>query len=96
MNNQQTPFSVRVSRVDFAIEAIKALTHYSKLSEQYHKEYKTHFEDRDLRIIYTEHYLNASELSERVKTIISIVSTSPDEFVNVTEDIYKLIYKCDS
>lgn len=93
MNNQQTLFSVRVSKGDFLAKAKEAYEDYSELSEQYHKEYKIHFDDRDLRIIYTGHYLNASELSERVKTIISMVSHSSDEFVTVTEDIYKLIYK---
>ena len=32
MNNQQTPppqFSVRVSKVDFVLKALKAYTHYS-------------------------------------------------------------------
>ena len=96
MNNQQIQFSVRVTKGDFLAKAKEAYEDYSELSEQYHKEYKTHFDDRDLRIIYTEHYLNASELFKRVKNIISMVNISSDEFVDVTEDIYKLIYKCDS
>ena len=69
MNNQQTQFSVRVSKGDFLVKAIKAYHYYAKSSMH-----------------------NAN----RLKTIISMASDSPDEFVNVTEDIYKLIYKCDS
>ena len=34
--------------------------------------------------------------TERLKTIINMVNISTDEFVTVTEDIYKLIYKCGS
>lgn len=34
--------------------------------------------------------------TERLKTIINMVNLSSDEFVTVTEDIYKLIYKCGS
>ena len=96
MNNQQTQFSVRVSRVDFVIESLKAHTHYSKLYKQYSTEADECLDDSGLKDIYREFPLKAFDLSERVKTIISMVSTSPDEFVTVTEDIYKLIYKCDS
>ena len=34
--------------------------------------------------------------TERLKTIINMVNLSSDEFVTVTEDVYKLIYKFDS
>ena len=34
--------------------------------------------------------------ANRLKTIINMVHISSDEFVTVTEDIYKLIYKFDS
>lgn len=34
--------------------------------------------------------------TDRLKTIINMVNISTDEFVTVTEDIYNLIYKCDS
>lgn len=96
MNNQQTPFSVRVSRVDFVTEALKAYTHYSKLDKQYSIDADECVNDSGLKDTYRDFSSKAFELSERVKTIISMVSDSPDEFVNVTEDIYKMIYKCDS
>lgn len=34
MNNQQTIFPVRVSKVDFVLKALKAYTYYSKLSKE--------------------------------------------------------------
>lgn len=71
MNNQQTQFSVRVSKKDFLFKSLKAYAYYAKSISSVHN-------------------------TKRLKTIISMVNISPDEFVNVTEDIYKLIYKCDS
>ena len=96
MNNQQTLFSVRVGRVGFALKALKAYTCYSKLSKERLEESNVCDRGGDLWRIYTEYYLNYKELSERVTNIISMVNISSDEFVAVTEDIYKLIYKCDS
>ena len=97
MNNQQTlPFSVRVSKADFVLKALKAYTHYSKLSKEYSNYADKCIDDRELKNIYREFSSKSSDLSERVKNIISMVNTSSDEFVDVTEDIYKLIYKCDS
>ena len=99
MNNQQTPppqFSVRVSKVDFVLKALKAYTHYSKLSKEYSTYADKCIDDRELKNIYREFSSKSSDISERVKNIISMVNVSSDEFVNVTEDIYKLIYKCDS
>ena len=96
MNNQQTIFSVRVSKVDFVLKALKAYTYYSKLSKESLEESNAYNRGEDLCGIYTEYYLNYKELSERVKNIISMVNISSDEFVDVTEDIYKLIYKYDS
>lgn len=96
MNNQQTQFFVRVGRVEFTLKALKAYTYYSKVSKEYLEESNVHYEDRDLWSIYTGHYLNYERLSKRVMGIISMVNLSSDEFVDVTEDIYKLIYKYDS
>ena len=97
MNNQKTlPFSVRVSKVDFVLKALKAYTHYSKLSKQILEEYNACDTEGSLRRIYTGYYLDYKELSKRVTNIISMVNISSDEFVDVTEDIYKLIYKYDS
>ena len=97
MNNQQTlPFSVRVSKVDFVLKALKAYTHYSKLSKQYSTDADKCVDDRELKNIYREFSSKAFDLSERAKNIISMVNISSDEFVDVTEDIYKLIYKYDS
>lgn len=36
------------------------------------------------------------EKSQDILSLISMVSISSDKFVTVTEDIYKLIYECDS
>ena len=96
MNNQQTQFSVRVSKVDFVLKALKAYTYYSKLSKQSLEKSITCNTTGELSFKYTENYLNYKRLSKRVTTIINMVNTSSDEFVDVTEDIYKLIYKCDS
>ena len=97
MNNQQTlPFSVRVSEVDFVLKALKAYTHYSKLSKQYSTDADKCIDDRGLKSIYREFSSKYSDLSARVMNIISMVNISSDEFVDVTEDIYKLIYKYDS
>lgn len=96
MNNQQTQFSVRVSKVEFVLKALKAYTYYSKVSKQSLEESNAHNRGEDLWRIYTGHYLNYKELSERAMNIISMVNISSDEFVDVTEDIYKLIYKYDS
>lgn len=71
MNNQQTQFSVRVSKGDFLVKSLKAYAYYAKSISPTHN-------------------------TERLKTIINMVNISTDEFVTVTEDIYKLIYKCDS
>ena len=93
MNNQQTlPFSVRVSKADFALKALKAYTHYSKLSKQYSTEHGKYIDDKELKDIYREFSSKAFDLSARVKNVISMVNISSDEFVDVTEDIYK----CDS
>ena len=97
MNNQQTlPFSVRVSKVDFVLKALKAYPHYSKLSKEYSTCADKCIDDRELKNIYREFSSKAFDLSERVKNIIGMVNISSDEFVDVTEDIYKLIYKYDS
>ena len=69
MNNQQTQFSVRVSKEDFLAKVMKAYPYYAK---------------------------SYPHDTKRLKTIIDMVNISTDEFVDVTEDIYKLIYKCDS
>ena len=95
MNNQQTQFSVRVSKVDFVLKALKSYTHYSKLSKEYSTDADRCIDDRELKNIYREYSLKAFDLSERVKNIISMINISSDEFVDVTEDIYKLIYKCE-
>ena len=97
MNNQQTlPFSVRVSKVDFVLKALEAYTYYSKLSKEFSTDADKYIDDRELKNIYREFSSKYSDLSARVKNIISMVNISSDEFVDVTEDIYKLIYKCDS
>lgn len=96
MNNQQTQFSVRVRKGDFLVEAIKAYTRYSKLSKEYSTYADKCVDDRDLKSVYREFSSKASELSKRAMNIINMVNISSDEFVDVTEDIYKLIYKCDS
>ena len=97
MNNQQTlPFSVRVSKEDFLTKAKEAYTHYSKLSKEYSTDADKCIYDRELKNIYREFSSKAFDLSKRVKNIIGMVNISSDEFVDVTEDIYKLIYKCDS
>ena len=96
MNNQQTlPFSVRVSKADFVLKALKACTYYSKLYEQYSDEVGK-CTDINSRCLNIGVMLNLESSINRLKTLISMVSDSPDEFVDVTEDIYKLIYKCDS
>ena len=97
MNNQQTlPFSVRVSKADFVLKALKAYTYYSKLSKEYSTYADKCIDDRELKNIYREFSSKAFDLSERVKNIIGMVNISSDEFVDVTEDIYKLIYKYES
>ena len=97
MNNQQTlPFSVRVSKADFVLKALEAYTYYSKLSKEYSTDADKCVDDRKLKNIYREFSSKAFDLSARVKNIISMVNVSSDEFVDVTEDIYKLIYKCES
>ena len=94
MNNQQTPpFSVRVSKADFVLKALKAYTHYSKLSKKFSTDADKCIGDRELKNIYRGFSSKAFDLSERVKNIIGMVNISSDEFVDVTEDIYKLIYK---
>ena len=95
MNNQQA-FSVRVGRIEFVLKALKAYTHYSKLSKEYSTDADKCIDDRDLKNIYREFSSKAFDLSARVKNIISMVNISSDEFVDVTEDVYKLIYKYDS
>ena len=52
MNNQQTTFSVRVSRVDFVLKALKAYTHYAKLSKEYSTDADKCIDDRELKNIY--------------------------------------------
>ena len=96
MNNQQTLFSVRVSKEDFLTKAKEAYEQCSKFSKQYSTDADKCIDDRELKNIYREFSSKSSDLSERVKNIISMVNISSDEFVTVTEDIYKLIYKCDS
>ena len=97
MNNQQTlPFSVRVSKVDFVLKALKAYTYYSKLSKEYSTDADKYIDDRELKDIYREFSSKAFDLSARVMNIISMVNISSDEFVDVTEDTYKLIYKYDT
>ena len=99
MNNQQTlqtQFSVRVGKEDFVLKALKAYTYYSKLSKEYSTDADKCIGDRGLKNIYRGFSSKAFDLSERVKNIIGMVNISSDEFVTVTEDIYKLIYKCDS
>ena len=93
MNNQQA-FSVRVSKEIFLVKAIKSHTHYSKLSKQYSTDADKCIDDRELKNIYREFSSKAFDLSARTMNIISMVNISSDEFVTVTEDIYKLIYKC--
>lgn len=94
MNNQQTlPFSVRVIKVDFALKALKAYTYYYKLYEQYSDEVEK-CTDINSRCLNIGIMLNLESSINRLKTLISMVSDSSDEFVDVTEDIYKLIYKC--
>ena len=95
MNNQQA-FSVRVNKEDFLVKALKAYTHYSKLSKEYSTDADKCIDDRELKNIYREFSSKAFDLSARVKNIISMVNMSSDEFVGVTEDIYTLIYKCES
>ena len=95
MNNQQTLFSVKVSKVDFVLKALKAYTHYSKLSKKFSTDADKCIGVRELKGIYREFSSKAFDLSARVKNIISMVNTSSDEFVDVTEDVYKLIYKCE-
>ena len=97
MNNHQTlPFSVRVSKAAFALKALKAYTHYSKVSKEYSTDADKYIDDRELKDVYREYSLKTFDLSARVMNIISMVNISSDEFVDVTEDIYKLIYKYDS
>ena len=96
MNNPQTQFSVRVSKGDFLVKAIRAYTHYSKLSKEFSTDADKCIDDRELKNIYREFSSKSFDLSERVKNITSMVNISSDEFVDVTEDIYKLIYKYDS
>ena len=96
MNNQQTQFSVRVSKVEFVLKALKAYTYYSKLSKQSLEESNACDTEGNLWRVYTGYYLNYKTLSKRVMNIISMVNTSSDEFVDVTEDIYKLIYNFNS
>ena len=97
MNNQQTPpFSVRVSKEDFLTKAKEAYEQCSKLSKQSLEKSITCNTTGELSFKYTESYLNYKRLSKRVKNIISMVNISSDEFVDVTEDIYKLIYECGS
>ena len=96
MNNQQTSFSVRVNKLDFVLKAIDAYIYYSKLSKEYSTDADKCIDDRELKNIYREFSSKAFDLSARVKNIISMVNISSDEFVDVTEDIYKMIYKYDS
>lgn len=95
MNNQQTQFSVRVSKVEFSLKALKAYTYYSKLYKQYSDEAEK-CTDINSRCLNIDVMLKLESSINRLKTLISMVSHSSDEFVNVTEDIYNLIYKCDS
>lgn len=96
MKNQQTSFSVRVSKGDFLFKALKAYTHYSKLSKEYSTYADKCIDDRELKNIYREFSSKSSDLSKRVMNIINMVNISSDEFVTVTEDIYNLIYKYES
>ena len=57
MNNQHslpTQFSVRVSKEIFLFKALKAYTHYSKLSKQYSTDADKCIDDRELKNIYRE------------------------------------------
>ena len=96
MNNQQALFSVKVGKEDFLVKAKEAYTHYSKLSKEYSTDADKCIDDRELKNIYREFSSKSSDLSARVMNIINMVNTSSDEFVDVPEDIYKLIYNCDS
>lgn len=112
MNNHQTTFSVRVNKEDFLVKAKEAYEYYSSNTEvrsepllEVEKQLlsicKTSCNVKrrtDLFERITRHTSNIEnfEKAQRVIIIISMVSDSSDDFVNVTEDVYKLIYKCDS
>lgn len=97
MNNQQTlPFSVRVSKEDFLIKAKEAYEQYYKVSLQHFVKAKTLSNNNPLVSTQLEQSSKYFELSVRVMNITDMVNIFSDEFVDVTEDIYKLIYKCDS
>lgn len=110
MNNQLTQFSVRMSKGDFLVEAKEAYEYYSSNTEvrsepllEVEKQLlnlcKTSYNVKrrtDLLERITRHTSNIEnfEKAQRVLFVIGMVDISPDEFVTVTEDIYKLIYKC--
>lgn len=96
MNNHQTQFSVIVGKEDFVLKAKEAYEYYCKLHNRYLELSNTYYKDRDLYNTYTGYYLNFERLSKRAMNIINMVNLSSDEFVYVTEDVYKLIYKYDS
>lgn len=112
MNNQQTQFSVRVSKEDFLVKAKEAYEYYSSNTEvrsepllEVEKQFlnlcKTSYNVKrrtDLLERLSKHTSNIEnfEKAQRVLLVIGMTSMSSDEFVDVTEDIYKLIYKHDS
>lgn len=112
MNNQQTQFSVRVSKEDFLVKSKETYEDYSSNTEirselllEVEKQLlnlcKTSYNVKrrtDLLERITRHTSNIEnfEKVQRVLLVIDMVNISTDEFVDVTEDIYNLIYKCDS
>lgn len=96
MNNQQTQFSVRVSKVDFLVKAKEAYEQYYKLSLQHFVKAKTISNNNPLIPTQLEHSSKYFGLSVRVMNITDMVNIFSDEFVDVTDDIYTLIYKYDS
>lgn len=112
MNNQQTQFSVRVSKEDFLVKAKEAYDHYYvntevrsesllNVEKQILSLCKTSYNVKrslDLFKRITRHTSNIDNFkkAQRVLCVVGMVSISPDEFVTVTEDTYNLIYKCDS
>ena len=109
---QQKQFSVRVSKEDFLVKAKEAYEYYFVNTEvrseplldvekQLLSICKTSYNVKrrtDLFERITRHTSNIDnfEKAQRVLCVVGMVSISPDEFVTVTEDIYKLIYKYDS
>ena len=91
MNNRQTQFSVRVNKKDFLVNAKESHERYSKLYKRFFDEPDTDLRTHNIRIMFK---LERDII--RIETLINMVNKSIDEFVTVTDDIYKLIYKCDS